>query len=92
MSARWASQAPTAASRASASQPLTTRQMVALDGTGGSCPRRAYNASSSTDGVSATHPAIAVNERIPATTAAAARVSTAATGCTRPVSERPSLT
>ncbi len=79
--ARAASHRPTAASTAAASVLVTTCQMVPFDGTAAGLPHRAYTSRSSTGGVSATHPAIAVNPRIPATTAAAHRTSTAARGC-----------
>jgi hypothetical protein len=41
---------------------------------------RPWSPNSRSAGTSATHPAIAVNERIPASTAAAHKVSTTATG------------
>jgi hypothetical protein len=76
--ARSASQEPIAASTAAASAPVRTRHSVVFDGPpdGGV----AYSQASSSAGTSATQPAIAVNERIPASTAAAHNVNTTATG------------
>ena len=76
--ARSASQEPIAASTAAASTPVRTRHSVVFDGPpdGGV----AYSQASSSAGTSATQPAIAVNERIPASTAAAHNVNTTATG------------
>ena len=82
MPALAASHRPTAASTAAASMRVTTCQIVLFDGTAGGLPHRAYTAASIADGVSVTHPAIAVNPRIPATTAAAHKTSTAANGWT----------
>jgi hypothetical protein len=62
---------------------VTTRQIVAFDGgpaRGRAAPHRRYKSSSTLAGTSAAHPAIAANDRQPATTAAAASASTAATG------------
>jgi hypothetical protein len=62
---------------------VTTRQIVHFDGgpaPGRVAPHRWYRSSSTLAGTSAAHPAIAVNDRDPATTAAAASASTAATG------------
>ena len=75
--ARASSQAPITASTASASAPVTTRQMVGFDG--GSLRRRWSRASISAV-TSLAQPAIAVNEAMPATTAAAYSASTTATG------------
>jgi hypothetical protein len=79
-----ASQEPIAASTAAASTPVRTRHSVVFDGPPGV---RAgvrgdveYSKASSSVGTSAIQPAIAVNERIPASTAAAHNVNTAATG------------
>ena len=69
--------------KAAVSAPVTTRQIVALDGglaPGRLAPHRRYRSSSTSAGTSAAHPATAVNDRDPATTAAAASASTAATG------------
>jgi len=66
---------PITASTATA--PGTTRQIVAVDG---QQPPRPYSSPSSSAGTSTTQPAIAVNEHIPATTAAAHSASTTATG------------
>ncbi len=80
---RSISQVPVAASKAAASAPVTTRQIVAFDGgpaPGRTAPHRRYKSSITSAGTSAAHPAIAVNDRDPATTAAAASASTAATG------------
>ncbi len=95
--ARSASQAPIAASTAAASTSVSTRQIVALDGgagtgTVGAGSHRAYTEASRSAGVSVTHPAIAVNERIPATTAPAHKASTTATGCVTHCARRGSLT
>ena len=62
---------------------MTTRQIVAFDGgpaSGRTAPHRRYASSITSADTSAAHPAIAVNDREPATTAAAASASTAATG------------
>jgi len=66
-----------------ASTPVTTRQIVAFDGgpaPGRTAPLRRYSSSSTPAGTSAAQPAIAVKDRDPATTAAAASANTAATG------------
>jgi hypothetical protein len=76
--ARSASQEPIAASTAAASTPVSTRHSVVFDGPAG--VGVGYNQASSSAGTSATQPAIAVNERIPASTAAAHNVNTTATG------------
>ena len=79
-----ASQEPIAASTAAASTPVRTRHRVVFDGPPGV---RAgvrggveYSKASSSVGTSAIQPAIALNERIPASTAAAHNVNTAETG------------
>lgn len=82
MPALAASHRPTAASTAAASTRVTTCQIVLFDGTSGGLPHREYTMASIGGGVSVTQPAIAVNPRIPATTAAAHNTSTAAKGWT----------
>jgi len=72
-----ASPAPITASTAAASAPVSTRQIVAFDG---GAAGRPYSWASSPAGTSPAQPAIAVNEPIPATTAAAHNASTTATG------------
>ncbi len=67
-----------AASTADASTPVRTRHRVVFDGHPGVGVR--YKRASRSVGTSVTHPAIAVNERIPANTAAAHNVNTTATG------------
>jgi hypothetical protein len=67
-----------AESTAAASTPVSTRQSVVFDGHPGT--GAPYRSASSGAGTSATQPAIAVNERIPASTAAAHNVNTTATG------------
>jgi hypothetical protein len=73
-----ASQEPIAASTAAASTPVSTRHSVVFDGPPG--VGVGYSQPTSSPGTSATQPAIAVNERIPASTAAAHNVNTTATG------------
>jgi hypothetical protein len=69
------------ASKTSASASVTTHQIVAFDGgRAGLAPARMYRSASTGGGTSFTQPAIAVYPLIPATTAAAASASTAATG------------
>jgi len=69
------------ASKTPASASVITRQVVAFDGgRAGLAPARMYKSASTAGGTSFTQPAIAVYPFIPATTAAAARASTAATG------------
>ncbi|HEY6577098.1 MAG TPA: hypothetical protein VI029_19715 [Mycobacterium sp.] len=75
-----ASQEPIAASTAAASTPVRTRHSVVFDGPPGVCGGVEYSKASSSVGTSAIQPAIAVNERIPASTAAAHNVNTTATG------------
>lgn len=76
------SHAPIAASRTAASIPVRTRQSVTLEGPAAGLARThpAYASASTGSGTSAIQPAIAVNERIPATTAPAHNASTAASG------------
>jgi hypothetical protein len=76
-----ASQAPMTASTAAASAPVTTRQIVAFDG---AWVARPYSWTSNSAGTSTAQPATAVKEPMPATTAAAHKASTTATGWTRP--------
>jgi hypothetical protein len=73
-----ASQASITASTAGASTLVTTRHSVVFDGPPGA--GAAYSRASRSTGTSAIHPAIAVNERIPASTADAHNVNTTATG------------
>jgi len=65
---RSISQAPVTASRAAASVPVTTRQIVAFDGgpaTGRVAPHRRYRSSSTSAGTSAAHPAIRGERPVP---------------------------
>jgi len=69
------------ASKASAPASVITRQIVDFDGgRAGLAPARRYRSASTGGGTSCTQPVIAVYPFIPATTAAAASASTAATG------------
>jgi hypothetical protein len=75
------SRLPTVVSKTSASASVTTCQMVALDGGRVElAPARMYRSASATGGTSFAQPAIAVWPFTPATTAAAASASAAATG------------
>lgn len=93
-SPRSHNQAPTAASTDAASTSVSTRQIVAFDGGTGDAdtrPRRAYIDISRSAGVSIIHPAIAVNDRMPATTAPAHNASTTDTGWSTHRTRRGSL-